>query len=104
MPEKPPNGRIVAQYVMRHACPASCPGKTISAEVYYGLAGKKRKNVIFVTNSTALTWQASRPNRALGQPVAKAVVLLNASFLLAFPGCLGHRSLHCLGSNGSGPV
>jgi hypothetical protein len=33
---------------MRHACPATWPGKTIWAEVYYDLAAKKRKNMIFI--------------------------------------------------------
>jgi hypothetical protein len=34
---------------MRHACPASRPGKTIWAKVYYGFEAAEQRNVILVT-------------------------------------------------------
>jgi tetratricopeptide (TPR) repeat protein len=50
---------------MRHACPATWPDKTICAEVYYDLAAKKRKNVIFITSSADLP-RSTIPSSTLG--------------------------------------
>jgi hypothetical protein len=46
---KTSSGKIVAQDVMRHACPAAWQGKTIWAAFYPGLAGSEEKNVTAIT-------------------------------------------------------
>jgi hypothetical protein len=49
------------KYVMRHACPASWPDKTIWAEFYYGFVADRPRNVILIAKSIdkhyrALAW------------------------------------------------
>ena len=53
------------KYIMRHACPATWPGKTIWAEVYYGFAAEKRKKCDPDHRSSVDTAAISVPIRAI---------------------------------------